>query len=300
MVANITFNPLITTNGLGSFNVQSDGFVQGQAMDDPSARYRLRGGVLSSAATLPMWGGVGISETTNPITNGSPSGVMGGNITRATQIAGTAPAAGDLTGFSVFDQDYAMVNTPQSPVPLAGSGQSVHLYPFGSRARIALAIDPSLVTLEGNVISQQVSWDFVNQRLVPYAPYHAAVTITGATWASTGGGQATYTVGVDLTTFLTAGNDITVTGVVSTGATTDGYNGSWTVVSVTATTVVVSLPRASSPGTYSSGGTIAAFGGAVPCTILNVNIGNSMVVSYDTTTGFATWNRSGSCALVQI
>jgi len=300
MAANIPFNPLITTNGLGSFNVQSDGYVQGQAMDDPSARFRLRGGVLATTETVAMWGGIAISETTGPYTNSAPSGVMGGLITRATQIAAAAPAAGDLTGFSVFDQNYAAVNTPQSPVPLSASGQSVHFYPLGSRARLAVAIDPSLVSLEGNIISQRVSWDFVNQRLVPYAPYHAAVTITGATWANTSGGQATYTVGVDLTSFLSAGNDITVTGVVSTGATTNGYNGSWTVVSVDATHVVVSMPRAASPGTYSSGGSIGAFGGAVPCTILNVNIGNSMVVSYDTTTGFATWNRTGSAAVIQI
>lgn len=303
MSATINFNPVLTTNATGSFNVQTNGYIQGQAMDDPSARYRLAGGILATSETIPMWGGVGISETTSPssalIT--APNEALGGNIIRATQIAGATPAAGDLTGFSVFDQNYSAVNTPQSPVPLVGSGSTMNFYRFGSNARIALAASASLVDLEGNIITQQVSWDFQNQLLVPYAPYHAAVTITGATWASTSGGQATYTVGVDLTTYLSAGNIINVTGIVSTGATTDGYNGQdLTVVSVDSTHVVVSLPLAASPGTYASGGTIKAFGGAVPVKLLNVNVGNSMTVSYDSTTGFATWNRSGTCVLVQI
>lgn len=37
--ANITFNPVITTNALGSFNVKTDGYIQGFALDNPAARY---------------------------------------------------------------------------------------------------------------------------------------------------------------------------------------------------------------------------------------------------------------------
>lgn len=292
MVANVAFNPFITTNGLGSFNVQSDGYVQGQAMDDPSARYRLRGGVLSSAETLPMWGGVGISETTNPITNGSPNGVMGGNITRATQIAA---GAGSLTGFSVFDQNYSAITSPQSPVPLIGSGGSVNLYPFGSRARIAVAIDPVLVDLENNVITQQVSWDFSLQRLIPYVAAYPANVFTGITRALVG---TTYVATATSTTAhgIAVGDDFTVSGIVPAA-----YNGTWTAIAGTAgSTLVWDTGLTVDPGAITTPGQLNAGGGAVPCEILNVAIGNSMTVSYDSVTGFATWNRSGSAALIQI
>ena len=62
MSAQIAFNPVLTTTASGSFNTESNGFIQGQAMDDPSSRFRLRSGILSSDETIAMWGGVGIYE----------------------------------------------------------------------------------------------------------------------------------------------------------------------------------------------------------------------------------------------
>jgi hypothetical protein len=295
---------MATTNGAGSFNTQSEGYIQGTAMDDPAARFRLRSGILASDETLPMWGGVGIYEdVAGPLSTPSalkPSIALGGAVGRANIIAG--PNAKMLTGFSVFDQAHNMINTPQSPVPLAGSYQTVNFYPLGSFARIAVACDPSLASLEGGINTAQVSWDFVNQRLVPYSPAFGAVTITGATWSNTSGGQISFVVGTDLTSILNAGDDINVSGVVNTGGASAGaFNGAWTVVSVPDSThVVVAAPAASSIGTYSSGGTITGGGGAVPCTVLNLNIGNSMTVVYDPVTGFATWNRNGSTALIQL
>ena len=193
-----------------------------------------------------------------------------------------------------------MINTPQSPVPLAAAGMQANFYRLGSGARIAVACDSGLVSLQGSPINQPVSWDFDNQLLVPYAPAYNDVTITGATWASTSGGRTTFTVGTDLTAVLNAGDSIYVTGVVSTGATTDGYNGRFNVVSVTSSTVVVTQARSASPGTYASGGTIQSGGGALPVKVLDFNIGNSMTVDYDLATGFATWNRSGNAAIILI
>lgn len=303
MVANVPFNPMITTSALGSFAVQSDGYIQGQAMDDPSARYRLAGGILAASEVLPMWGGVGISETTSPTPAGTGGfataipGELGGVISRATLLGA---GAGQLTGFSVFDQAHAMVNSPQSPVPVAASGMSVNFYRLGSLARIALQMDPALITAEGKVITTPLSWDFTAQRLIPYSATYPQGTITGAVWANTLGGQIDYTVSTDLTSYIDAGDDINVANVVSTGATTDGYNGNYPVVSISATHIIVAAPRAASPGTYASGGIVKAGGGALPVKVLNVQIGNSMIVAYDPVTGFVTWNRSGACALVQI
>jgi hypothetical protein len=293
------YNPFAQLSASGSFNTTWDGLMQGTAMADPSARNWLANGVLASTETLPMWGGVAISENIPPATSGSSNllQVLGGNIIRATNVTANAP--GTITGFSVFDQNPAMVNTPTSPVPTSGSGGQVNFYCFGTNARIAVACDPSLASDDGSVIATQFSWDFVNQRLVPYAAAYPATTITGATWASTSGGQTTFTVSTNLTAALSAGDDINVSGVVSTGGTGVGYNGAFTVVSVSSTTVVVTQVSASSPGTYSSGGTIAAGGGAVPIrALLKVVPTNSMTVSFNATTNYATWNRNGSAALI--
>lgn len=168
MVASIAFNPYLQTNAAGMFTIESDGLIVGTAFPDPAARFALSGGWLAAAETLPMFGGVGISESvptersTAPATPTRPDIALGSVIARATAVA-------NHTGFSVFDQNYAAVNTPQSPVPVVGSGGLVNFYRFGSGARVALAIDPTLVTLEGGLVTQQVTWDFTNQKIIAFA-----------------------------------------------------------------------------------------------------------------------------------
>jgi len=164
----ISFNPYLQTNAAGMFQVASDGLIVGTAMPDPPARNWLAGGYLAATETLPMFGGVGISENVAKHTPApQPIDALGGSIIRATAEPGSA--AGSLTGFSVFDQNYAAVNTPQSPVPSVAAGGLVNFYRLGSNARVALAIDPTLISLEGGVISQQVSWDFTNQKIIAFA-----------------------------------------------------------------------------------------------------------------------------------
>ena len=298
----ITINPALTQNALGSFNIETTGFIQGQALDQPAVRFSLAGGILGPNETLPMWGGVGISEA---ISSGVGSGtipetgtqtVLGNTITRATTLTN---GAGVLTGFSVFDQNYSAVNSPESPVPLSAPSMQVNFYRLGSRARIAVAMAPGLVDLKGDVITTQVSWDFTAQQLIPYAATYAADTITNAVWANTSGGQVTYTVSTDLTADISAGDVIEVTGVVSTAA-AGVYNGQFVVVSITSSTIVVVYLASASPGTYSSGGSVSAGGGALPVKVIDMNIGNSMVVEYNPTTGFATWNRQGDVAIILI
>lgn len=155
-MAEISINPSLTTNAAGSFNVQSLGFIAGMALDDPSVRNELAGGYLDSAETLPMWGGVAIEELIAATTES-----RGPSIKRAVSDA-------TLTGFSVFNQNHAAINTPQSPVPLTSSGLLVNFYRLGSGARIPLEIDPALVTLEGTIITSQVSWDYANQKIIAY------------------------------------------------------------------------------------------------------------------------------------
>lgn len=279
----LAFNPLATTVFNNSFSVESDGFVQGVAMDDPAVRFALAGGVLDSAETFPMWGGVGIymkiPSSNRPL--GPPLG-------RATSIAGATP----LLGFSVFNQAHAWMSTPQSPVPTAASGMTVPFFPLNSGARIAVKINPGLVSLEGGMESQQVSWDFAGQQLTTYSAAYAANVITASSWASTGGGQATFTT--TTSHGVSVGSDFTIS-----GETPSGYNGTFTAITgTTGSTLVAALTT--NPGSSTVQGTLVAGGGALPCKILRINAGNSKVVVWDATAATATWNNSGYCALIQI
>ena len=92
-----------------------------------------------------------------------------------------------------------------------------------------------------------------------------------------------------------------MSGIVSTGGAGGTFNGIWTVVSTTSTTVVVlALAASGYYGTYSSGGTIAANGGALPVTVLDVMPSGCMTVSNSTATGYTNWNFNGACAIIQL
>lgn len=194
MPANLAFNPYVQTSAAGMFTIESDGFIVGTAMPDPATRFALAGGWLASTETLPMFGGVGISENipNEPSATPHPVVPLGGSIARAT-------AETNLTGFSVFDQNYAAVNMPQSPVPQVGSGGLVNFYRLGSGARVALAIDPTLITLEGGLINQQVSWDFTNQKIIAFATTALSVKILQI--KSTGCMVPTYNAGTGFVTW---------------------------------------------------------------------------------------------------
>ena len=291
MSGNIQFNPNLTTNAAGGFNVSSAGLIQGTAYADPSVRFALAGGSLSPNETLPMWGGVGIFEfVPPPLGTPTPLPNLGGSVGRALSLTGSSA----LTGFSVFDQNWAAINTPQSPVPLAAAGMLVNFYRLGSGARIAVAIDPVLASLENGPITGPVSWDFALQRLVPYVAAYPANVITAASWASTSGGTATLTT--TTSHGVAVGDDFTITGV-----TPSAYNGTWTAIAgTTGSTLKYLLPASTAPGSGTAFGTLVAGGGALNVEILDVQIGNSRTVSWNSTTNVATWNYSGSAAIIKL
>ena len=161
----ISINPQLTSNAAGTFGIHWDGLIQGTAMPSPNAHFNLAGGYVAASETNPIFGGIAINEAI-PLNPGSPPSTpapeLGGAITRAVSYA-------TLTGFSVFDQNYSMINAINSPVPLASASQQVNFYRLGSGQRICVAIDPALVNLYGQIITTQVSWDFTNQRLVAFS-----------------------------------------------------------------------------------------------------------------------------------
>jgi hypothetical protein len=156
----MNINPAIMTNAAGSFSIHSDGVICGTAYPDPATRFALAGGILDDTETLPMWGGVAIDETIPSTGIASPRPELGGHIKRAVDDA-------HISGFSVYDQNYAAINAPQSQAPQTGPGGFVAFYRLGCGQRVALELDPALATsLEGDPILQQIGWDFVNQRII--------------------------------------------------------------------------------------------------------------------------------------
>ena len=175
MTAQISIQPMVTTNAAGLFNTNSAGFTQGDALDDPAVKFALAGGVLSTAAATPLWGGVPIAEIIPTAQTGFYAGdtqpgtdTLGGTVTQAT--AAVAP-----TGIAVFNQAFQGITTPQSTAPLYSPGMSVNFYRFGSGARIPLPCDASVVALAGSSIVETVYWDTVNFRLTTTATSNFAV-----------------------------------------------------------------------------------------------------------------------------
>ena len=297
MVANIAFNPNITTVSAGMFNTSSVGLVQGTAYPDPAIRHKLAGGILASTETLPMWGGVGI-YTDVPGVTGGPSLALGTVVGRATSLS-------NLLAFSVFDQAYGMINTPQSPVPLAASYMQVMYYRLGSGARIAVQASAALVSLQGGLTNAQVSWDFVNQQLIPYVvASYAAQAVTSATYTSSTGIIALTFGTAPFGASIGAGADgalISVSGLAGTGVAP--LNGTWAVTGTASSGTVVSVQGPAGLGSLTvTGGTgqLAAGGGALNVQVLDVQSTNCQIVVYNSATGFADWSFTGACALILI
>lgn len=293
MSAQVTFNPFLTsTANNGIFNITSDGLRQGTAYPDPSTRFRLRQCWLANSETIPMWGGVGVYMDVPGGGVNNPSYALGPSCGRAVSLTDTSKP---LAGFSVFDQDYSMVTSPQSPVPLAGSYNQVNVYPLGSLARIAVACDPSLIDLRGLPISSQVSWDFTNQLLVPYL---GSLTITSGTYNS-GTGLVTLLMAAPVT--FDAGDSITVGSLTGSGAFASLAG---TFTALTASGTAVTYQAAAGLGAAAITGGALTVGGAanqaLPVKVLDVQATNCEVVQYSAATGFATWNYDGACAVIQI
>lgn len=294
MAINTPFYPYQTTNAAGSFSVQSAGYVQGVYQDAPALRYSLMTGTLSASATGPVWGGMAISESLAP-TSGYDR-TQGGTIVAASAVA-------NITGFSVFNNAYAWPGSPQSPVPMAGAaGMTIPFFRMGSGIEIPVACDPSLASLNGGLINQQVSWDFNNQVLQPYDASTATYSVTSLT-ASFSSGVWTFAVVMAAASPVGAvGDAINISGMTGTGA--NLVNGNQVVTAFTDNqhfSFQITAGSTAFTAGAQSGTMVLNYGtGALPVKIVDINIGNSMTVVYNPTTGAATWNRQGSTALIQI
>lgn len=284
-MANLSLNPMATTNAAGSFGVQSDGFIQGVALDDPANRFNLASGTVAATETKPLWGGLPVAE----LLPGVKSSPRGSTIRRAVSLA-------ELEGFTVFNQAHNGLTTPQSPVPLYASGMSVSFYRFGSNMRVPLKASVQVVALgtAGASVKTALAWDFVNDRVTTAA----AAAFAGSDIATS---SVTYSNGVATATTasahgLTAGQYVKISGVAPTA-----YNGTVVVLSVPTATTFTYAPASAPGGSATTQGTIGAVAQAditLPVKVLSIENGNSKTVSYDSTTGFLTWKNDDACALV--
>ena len=286
--ANLPFVPLLTSNASGLFGTSSLGYVQGVALPDATSRNQLRSGTVSSGETLTMYGGIGIYDYV-PAAGSDEQGCI---IGRATSVA--AQAAKQLTGFTVFNQGTAYLNTPSSPVPSVGTYGSMSYYRIGGSAgvRIPLACAPALAaSLDGGISTALVSWDFNAQQLIPYVAAYNANVLTAATWASTSGGQVTFTT--------TSAHGVTVGSYFTiSGMTPSGYNGDFIAITgTTGSTLVAAL--ATNPGSETVLGTLVAGGGAVPLKGIDSITTNGKTVIQNASGGWS-WATGQTIALVQL
>lgn len=154
-MANISFNPALTSAPSNTFLTSTQGYYQGDFVDDPSTRMQLASGVIASTVTQPIWGGMAIEELVSTVGEG--------NLGTTLQLAASANT---LTGFSVFTQAYNMIIVPGNSVQTAQAGMTVPFFRTGSGARIKVAVQPSLVaSLEGGAVNVALFWDPALQQL---------------------------------------------------------------------------------------------------------------------------------------
>lgn len=282
MSGSLSINPYQTTQPGDSFLQSTQGYVQGALMDDPAVRMELTAGYLKSTETIPMWPGVALQEYVN--TNGAAADGTGAAVARSLTAA-------TITGWCVGNQNGSMVVTPGSTVPIQGVGGDIHYMRTGSNARIAVQCAASLVaSLATGAVNSQVSWDFLNQQLIPYVAAYNANVITATTWAATNGGQATFTT--TSAHGVTVGSYFQISGSVPTG-----YNGDYIALAgTTGSTLIGAL--ATNPGSITTEGTLVAGGGAAPCKVLSTNTNSKIVSPYVAGTSLL-WT-TGNAAIILI
>lgn len=279
-MANVTYDPYVTTRASGSFSVTSEGVTQGVAMDDPTVRNLLAYGYISTSETLPMWGGIAVQEL---IGLRPGAGVRGNELKRST-------AVGNITGFTVYNQSHHLITYPGSPAPSGGSGMSIGFYRLGSKARIPLKASSALINDVGELVTQNVSYDFAAGHVVPYLPNNVSLTASSIYWSS---GVTPTTNVPNFVTVNTSADHGLETGayVTVSGFTPSGYNGTFEITVTSPTQFTYLL--ADDPGSPTAEGTITADGGILPVRVLQVYSSNARVVEYDPVLNVTRWNNAG-------
>jgi hypothetical protein len=156
-----------TTVSQSSFLLQSDGFVAGTLYGKYPDRYAIEGGVVGSAVTTPLYGGLPVTMTVvAPNSSSGGSSGIGQPLVAATALA-------NIDGWTVFDQASASPISATSNVPLYYANASINFVRAGSGVYLVLPVNPSAVnTIAGGATNQTIYWNFTNN--------YVDVTGTGA------------------------------------------------------------------------------------------------------------------------
>jgi hypothetical protein len=208
----------------------------------------------------------------------------------------------------VFNQAHAGTITSLGNVPLFPSNAGINYYRIGSNMRIPVACAASMSSNEGASIAQQVSWDFFNQMLIPYVASWSAVAASGIA-----SGTYTSSTGIIALTFGTApfgsgvgttmnGVYVTIGGLTGTGV--SALNGNWAITGTATSGTVISLQGPTGLGSLTlttTGGTLAAGGGALNVRLIEVLIGGCFTVPpVSSGSAYVNWNYNGNAALILV
>jgi hypothetical protein len=153
-------NQYPTNQPAAPFLLETQGYIQGLALDDPTSRLWLVEGTLVSTATVALWGGLPVTEQIN-VTGAGADG-LGPVVSLATTQAG-------VTGWSTFQQMMHMTIAPNQNVPVAGPTNGLGFFRLNTQVRLAVACDPALITsITGggdSIASQSLYWDVTNYRI---------------------------------------------------------------------------------------------------------------------------------------
>lgn len=159
-MSGINFQPFKTMGAMGGlFNVESRGFTQGDAQDDPAVRLQLCSGFIPESVDAPLYGGMGVLECL-----AGADSVTGSNI--------ILPTATRCNAFTVVNQAFHGITTVSSPVPQFMQGGSVHYYRIGSGARIPLPVSAEVAALAkagGPVDADGFVWDLTEHIVDVYS-----------------------------------------------------------------------------------------------------------------------------------
>ena len=147
----VSFNPNLTTNISNGFLLDTDGYIQGFAQDDPAGRFQWEGAQVGGSTVL--WGGLAVQAN-----------VQGVDKTLQGPLIIPATSLDTINGWTIFNQSMNGIITPSSNVPQYAVGSSLNIVRPGSLARIVVAVENStilndLATAEANV---DLYWDATN------------------------------------------------------------------------------------------------------------------------------------------
>lgn len=147
----ISFNPNVTTNIENGFLGDTEGYVQGFALDDPAMRFQWEGAQVGGDTVL--WGGLAVSLALQGVDNG----MQGSAIVPATSLA-------SINAWTIFNQSMNGLITPSTNVPQFAVGSSLNIVRPGSLARICVAVENTTILddLASAAPNVDLYWDPTN------------------------------------------------------------------------------------------------------------------------------------------